>query len=760
MAAFASAATGNANDGATWGNTSPGIGGIDWPNATGVAGVGGDTVTVSTHTITVPASTTMQWGSSPNNVTVYDTTISSTGKIVVATGAILYSYGNVTVTNGGEINTNGTGRFLFNAVDSGDNTRQYRLRGGSAGGFIYRANGTDKDNLAEMGAVSPGYWYQEPTGGTTLAGLLDITYGKFSRMWDKGTPAISAKAWIVQRGSAGVAATVNYLVLDADCRFITMSDSGSGRSASFTDVYCKSATDGRVYGISWGGFGASNTGTMTRCVIWGDPFSDSGNVTVTECIYMGGNNNGYYGASSKWNAMLFAHTSGTGPGTLFSAPSATQAAVISSDQIAFATGAVTNTHFLGASASSGNTNNTETGRIYAVSNNDTVCDGFEPGVTTASNTQRCHHALFLPNTSGNCPGTAVSMLGNAQNTIEVEQCTMYGSGTFEGGCRLGENYVGHASMLNKLQNVLIEDHPNAVPPDTGAGLLFTVADSSVADKLNVAGTTGHWVSSTNYTGADIYSTTGGTQTPPSVATVLFAAQTKIDNRREMKAWAAWWGTRLGLSGVGTTSVPGNDATIVNAVSLFRNVYEQKLYTGTDMVQLACQYLRRGHIPRNTAGRAAGTGGATAGVYSAWLPTLSAPSCTAAGVCSITCNIADGTLYWVDTTSSTAPDWDRVIAGKDHTGATATASGSQACTGVGVNTITSTANLSNGVTYYRHVVHKALYSTSGATVTDDYLHTSDPVAGGASFTFAAAGANVAGRGSVRMLQMRRGYRRVA
>src|SRR5512139_2954997 len=57
MAAFTSTQTGNWNDGGTWGNTSPGSKGTDWPGNTG------DTATVSSgHTVTYNVSEANEMG--------------------------------------------------------------------------------------------------------------------------------------------------------------------------------------------------------------------------------------------------------------------------------------------------------------------------------------------------------------------------------------------------------------------------------------------------------------------------------------------------------------------------------------------------------------------------------------------------------------------------------------------------------------------------------------------------------------------------
>ncbi len=65
---------------------------------------------------------------------------------------------------------------------------------------------------------------------------------------------------------------------------------------------------------------------------------------------------------------------------------------------------------------------------------------------------------------------------------------------------------------------------------------------------------------------------------------------------------------------------------------------------------------------------------------------------------------NGTLYWVVTTSGTAPTAAQVKAGEDHTGAAAASSGSQAITSTGTKVVDATG-LSPATAYYVHFMHE-------------------------------------------------------
>lgn len=90
MAAFTSVQNGNWNDGATWGNSSPGVKGTDWP------GNAGDTASIN-HTVTYNVSETNTIGNIPiesGGVLTWKTDADT--KLVIASGAKIW------VKNGGE----------------------------------------------------------------------------------------------------------------------------------------------------------------------------------------------------------------------------------------------------------------------------------------------------------------------------------------------------------------------------------------------------------------------------------------------------------------------------------------------------------------------------------------------------------------------------------------------------------------------------------------------------------------------------------
>lgn len=86
------------------------------------------------------------------------------------------------------------------------------------------------------------------------------------------------------------------------------------------------------------------------------------------------------------------------------------------------------------------------------------------------------------------------------------------------------------------------------------------------------------------------------------------------------------------------------------------------------------------------------------------------------------NEGDGTGYWVCSTSATVPAEAQIIAGNDHTGAPALASGMQAVSSAGSQAAQVVTGLSEGPTYFFHLLHRdgsgnisAVASTTGVTV---------------------------------------------
>ena len=104
------------------------------------------------------------------------------------------------------------------------------------------------------------------------------------------------------------------------------------------------------------------------------------------------------------------------------------------------------------------------------------------------------------------------------------------------------------------------------------------------------------------------------------------------------------------------------------------------------------------------------------------PVLSNPVDTAVtgttGSGSVDTNEADGTLYWVVSSSATAPSAAQVKAGQTHTGAAATDSGSQAVTATGTQSISGGFTMTAGATFYAHYMHEDGDGNQSSVVSGD------------------------------------------
>lgn len=92
------------------------------------------------------------------------------------------------------------------------------------------------------------------------------------------------------------------------------------------------------------------------------------------------------------------------------------------------------------------------------------------------------------------------------------------------------------------------------------------------------------------------------------------------------------------------------------------------------------------------------------------PVLSSPVDTktdaTSGTGSVSTTKATGTLYWVVSTSATAPSAAQVKLGQTHAGVAATDSGSQSVTATGVQSVTGGfTGLTASTTYYAHYMHE-------------------------------------------------------
>lgn len=113
------------------------------------------------------------------------------------------------------------------------------------------------------------------------------------------------------------------------------------------------------------------------------------------------------------------------------------------------------------------------------------------------------------------------------------------------------------------------------------------------------------------------------------------------------------------------------------------------------------------------------------------PVLSSPTDTAVAssqnfTATVSTTSGSGTLYWVVSTASNAPSAAQVKAGQMHTGAAASAAGSQAVSGTGAQAIGSTASaLGWSTTGYVHFMHEDAVGQSNV-VSGDGFTTATPV----------------------------------
>ena len=100
------------------------------------------------------------------------------------------------------------------------------------------------------------------------------------------------------------------------------------------------------------------------------------------------------------------------------------------------------------------------------------------------------------------------------------------------------------------------------------------------------------------------------------------------------------------------------------------------------------------------------------------PILSSASNAATGETTSSATVstdeANGTLYWVVTTTASTPSQAQVIAGQNAAGVVATAAGSQSVSGTGVQTI-SASGLNSGTQYYTHFVQVDISGNQSAVV---------------------------------------------
>lgn len=121
------------------------------------------------------------------------------------------------------------------------------------------------------------------------------------------------------------------------------------------------------------------------------------------------------------------------------------------------------------------------------------------------------------------------------------------------------------------------------------------------------------------------------------------------------------------------------------------------------------------------------------------PVLSAPTGTPTGINSATVQVTtdefgSGRVYWVVTTSATAPSKAQVKAGQDHTGSAAAAAGSWSAPGDPGTASASATGLADATTYYAHFMHEDAAANQSDVVSSASFDTlADVVPGNQTFT---------------------------
>jgi hypothetical protein len=140
---------------------------------------------------------------------------------------------------------------------------------------------------------------------------------------------------------------------------------------------------------------------------------------------------------------------------------------------------------------------------------------------------------------------------------------------------------------------------------------------------------------------------------------------------------------------------------------------------------------------NDATAVNGDGFTTDAVPDTTAPILSAPVDDNAGetdaALTVDTDEGNGTLYWVISTSSSAPSKAQVKAGQMHTGAAAADSGSQAVSGTGTQTITGESGLTAETTYYAHFMHEDSSTNQSDVVSGNGFTTDAAASGDANWT---------------------------
>lgn len=718
---FTSSANGVWNNGLTWGSVNnPGVAGVDYPTT-------GDIATITTHAVSISNGMTANVGSSPTSATAtVDFVISSTGSLTIDAGGVFNCKTPWDITGGGVITNNGT----FNTDPSGQATvTEYRARVG--------VTGTGKLVVGPGGIMTApvGYAWYQASGAVSNAGQLDINGTESDRaLFERMTRSSDARGWLV-----GLNITSAGKFEASHCTFDSCDDFSFTGSGTYTILWewCKWVNSTGTQNIILA------TTTVTKqfyhCTFDKNPQVSgawgSTQATVIDCDecyfdggYTAGTSTGGF-VDGRYNVKRSSVAGGVQNPTPFTPPSGGTRVT---HEILWKDTTNTNQHWGGINGS-GTGARTVEGPIYLYegSGGDGDCVMPDPSDNVLTTLR---HLLFGRNGNGGQVGTWLSQLGESSpgtsHTIAYEHCTGVIAGTGTRGISVGETATCAADRVVSVKsNLAIEQSAGNYPGGTEGLLTQMQLSQSTNDPFTETGIDYNWIFATNVTSAaTAYASTAtspavGTQTLPAAANDLYGEDPECtDTFRRMPEWAAWWGARIGANGDGINT-PNADATKENARLLWLAMHDgsfPETITST-AARLNVQWIRRGWIPTNPAGRGAGHDGLTMGLWGGWMPVVTTPT-VSGSTASCTANCVDGTDYWVITQAATPPDWDRMLAGQDHTGtAVATGfSGNQAATGTAISIDISGAALGAG-DYYIHVVRK---SADTEALLDDYLHTAE------------------------------------
>jgi hypothetical protein len=247
--------------------------------------------------------------------------------------------------------------------------------------------------------------------------------------------------------------------------------------------------------------------------------------------------------------------------------------------------------------------------------------------------------------------------------------------------------------------------------EDGSGNDLVTFNNQQAKVTNNADTTAPTLSSVTDVKTGQTTATIGVDTNEGNGTLYWAVSTNTTRSiAQIKA-----GT--GCAQFSSVAVSSTGTKTVNVTGLTANTTYYAHFTQTDAANNDATAVNGDGFTTDSAG---GGGDVTAPVLSSPVDTVTG-STTAS--LSVTTDEGNGTLYWVVSTSSSAPSAAQVKAGQMHTGAAAAASGNQAVSGTGAQSVSGGATgLTAATAYYAHFMHEDSSANQSSVSSGDGLTT--------------------------------------